>query len=81
MAHAWCFLQAINTMRTQTDNSPTIGRLAYRITEVADALGISRSKAYELVGSGEIPSILLDGCRRVTASGIHDFIARKQQGK
>ncbi len=34
-------------------------KLAFSVTEMAELLGIGRSKAYELVGSGTIPSLRL----------------------
>jgi predicted DNA-binding transcriptional regulator AlpA len=36
-------------------------KLAYRVTEFADAIGVSRAKAYELLASGEVPCIRLGG--------------------
>jgi len=41
----------------QTLASTEKERLVLKPTEVAEALGISRAKAYELVHTGEIPSI------------------------
>lgn len=40
--------------RPRADAPP---RLAYTVPEVAKALGMSRSTAYELVAKGEIPSL------------------------
>ena len=34
-------------------------KLTYSVTEIAELLGIGRSKAYELVRSGTIPSLRL----------------------
>ena len=34
-------------------------KLVYSVTEIAELLGIGRSKAYELVRSGTIPSLRL----------------------
>ena len=45
-------------------------RLLYRIAEAAEILGVSRSKAYELVASGEIPSVRLGGTVRVPAAAL-----------
>lgn len=38
---------------------PLSERLALTVSETAAMLGISRSKAYELVGTGELPSVRL----------------------
>jgi excisionase family DNA binding protein len=42
-------------------------RLTYTISEVAQLLGISRSKAYELVADGLIPVVPLPGRRKLVA--------------
>lgn len=42
-------------------------RLTYTVEEVAEILGLSRSKTYELVARGEIPVVPLSGRRRVIA--------------
>lgn len=52
-------------------------RLAYRITEFAEALGVSRSKGYEIVASGEVPSIKVGGCRRVPVESARAYIAHQ----
>ena len=40
-------------------------RLFYRVSEIGDLLGCSKSKAYELVASGAIPSLRIGGLLRV----------------
>ena len=42
-------------------------RLTYTVSEVAQALGISRSKAYTLVAEGEIAIVPLPGRRKLVA--------------
>lgn len=42
-------------------------RLTYTVTEVAEALGISRSKAYTLVAEGSIAVVPLPGRRKLVA--------------
>jgi excisionase family DNA binding protein len=54
-------------------------RLAYRIAEFAEAIGVSRSKAYELVASGEVPSFKVGGCRRVPVDGARAYVAERVQ--
>ena len=49
-------------------------RLLYRIREVAVLLSISRSKAYELVRTGALPSVRIDGARRVAGSEVTAYI-------
>ena len=49
-------------------------RLLYRVSEVAEFLGVSKAKVYELVGSGALPSVRLDGCRRVRADDLRAYV-------
>ena len=42
--------------------------------EAADALGIGRSKLYELLSAGTIPSVRIGTCRRIPATALSDFI-------
>ncbi|WP_220504589.1 helix-turn-helix domain-containing protein [Microbispora sp. H13382] len=46
------------------------------VTEAAQALAISRSKLYQLLASGALDSIRIDGSRRIPVSALHDYIAR-----
>jgi excisionase family DNA binding protein len=50
-------------------------RLLLRPAEAADAIGVSRSKAYELIASGAIPSIRLGGSVRVPLDALREWIA------
>jgi len=43
-------------------------------TEAASALGIGRSKVYELMQSGQLQSVHIGACRRVPADAIHSFL-------
>lgn len=52
-------------------------RLAYRIPEAAETLGISRSKVYQLIDSGDLPVIHVGHCMRVPAEALREWI-RKQ---
>ena len=45
-------------------------RLTYTISEVAELLGISRSKAYELVAAGLLPIVPLPGRRKLVARAV-----------
>ena len=45
--------------------------------EVADRLGIGRTKVYDLINRGELLSITIDRCRRIPASAVDAFIQRK----
>lgn len=54
-----------------------VERLAYRIVEAAEALGVSRSHAYQLIRDGEIPFVLVGKSKRVTPSGLKKYLARR----
>lgn len=59
--------------------SPTsIERLLLRPDEVATALGISRSKVYELLGSGELPSLRIGNSIRVSTLALRRWITRRE---
>lgn len=51
----------------------------YRIPEVAEKLSIGKSLAYQLVASGEIPSVRLAGRRsvRVPAKELQEWIDKQ----
>lgn len=54
-------------------------RLMLRPTEAADAIGVSRSKAYELIAKKEIPSVHVGGCVRVPVEALRAWIASQLQ--
>jgi excisionase family DNA binding protein len=45
-------------------------------TEAADALGIGRSKVYELLRAGTLASIRIDSCRRIPLEDLTAMISR-----
>jgi excisionase family DNA binding protein len=49
-------------------------RLLLRVPEVAEFLSISESKVYELIASGVLASVRLDGCRRVRSSDLLSYV-------
>jgi excisionase family DNA binding protein len=42
--------------------------------EAATALGIGRSKLYELLQSGQLASVRIGTCRRKPADAVHSFL-------
>lgn len=52
-------------------------RLLLRISEVADAIGVSKSTAYTLAARGEIPTVRLGGLLRVSADALQKLIKQK----
>ncbi len=49
-------------------------KLLYRVSDVAAALSVSRSKAYELVRAGVLPSVKIDGMRRVRGCDLRAYV-------
>ncbi len=51
--------------------------LLVRVEETARLLGISRSKVYMLIASGELPSVLIGRSRRVPVDALQRWIAER----
>jgi len=45
-------------------------------TEAAQALGIGRSKLYELMQAGVVESVHIGACRRIPADALEELVAR-----
>jgi len=50
-------------------------KLLLRPEEVAELIGVGRTKVYELMGSGLIRSVKIGGSRRVPKSAVDQFVA------
>lgn len=50
-------------------------KLLYTPVEVAQSLGVGRSKVYELLYSGALKSVKIGRCRRVTREQLAEFIS------
>jgi excisionase family DNA binding protein len=51
-------------------------RLLLTVLEAAEALAISRSKLYELLASGDVASIRIDGARRIPLTALEEYVSR-----
>jgi len=52
------------------------------LVTVADAalmLSLSRSRTYELIAAGAIPSVSIGRSRRIPVDGLRDYVARLRQ--
>jgi excisionase family DNA binding protein len=49
-------------------------RLLLTPNEAAVALGIGRSKVYELLRTGALPSVRIGTCRRISTDGLSAFL-------
>ena len=65
-------------MESSQDGAPQ--RLLLRIPEAAETLGIGRTKIYELIATGELPTIRLGRAVRISVSALQKWVeAREQQ--
>ncbi len=53
-------------------------RVLYRVEEAAEMLAISRTKAYELIAAGKLPSVRLGGSRRISKADMDALIAQSK---
>ena len=50
-------------------------RLLLTVPEAAEALAISRSKLYELLASGAVTSVRIDGSRRIPLTALEAYVS------
>ncbi len=48
--------------------------MLYKLTDVANALSVSRTKVCELVRSGALPSVRIGGWRRVRGEDLAGYV-------
>lgn len=51
-------------------------KLLYRVPEAAAFLSLSRSKVYELIKADALPSVRVDGSRRIKAADLLAYVDR-----
>ncbi|MER7542030.1 helix-turn-helix domain-containing protein [Spirillospora sp. NPDC127506] len=56
-------------------------KLLLTVPEAAKALAISRSKLYELLASGALRSVRIDGSRRIPLHALNDYINALMQAE
>lgn len=73
-----CFHGFVGTRRVSIPLLETWGgqmeKLLLKASEVAEALGISRSKAYRLISQGELPHVKVGGQVRVPAEDLRRWL-------
>jgi excisionase family DNA binding protein len=55
-----------------------MNRLALRPAEVAEAIGIARTRVYELIHSGELPAFRVGNSILVSVDAIKEWMARQE---
>ena len=70
-------LNALNSMpmATQIFGGSDETKLLLTVTEAASLLSLGRSKTYELVRAGVIPSVRITGSRRIKVSDLLVYVA------
>ncbi len=53
--------------------------LLYRPEDAARVLGIGRSKAYELIATGDLASVQIGRLRRIPRAALEAYVERLQQ--
>lgn len=68
-------LRMLIAERGGASGDPTL--VALTVAEAARRVGIGRTKMYEYVSSGEIPSVKIGSLRRIPAEAVNEFLARR----
>ncbi len=58
----------------QPSSAPATDRIAYRVNEAAAAIGISKTKLWELIAQDALPARKLDGVRLIRRVDLEAFI-------
>ena len=59
---------------TRSDRGLAPMKLLLTITEASQVLAVSRSKLYELLNSGNLPSVHIGRSRRIRMKDIEEFV-------
>lgn len=59
------------------NHAADVDPLLFSVPQIAKMIGFSRTKTYELVQSGKIPSILVEGRTRVTRKALEIWIGQQ----
>ena len=65
--------RAIRT-RNKAERQVQMTTLTNTLPEVAQHLRLGRTTVYRLIGTGELPSILIGGSRRVTVATLQSYL-------
>ena len=64
-------------MTRNGSNKPAVDRLLLRPIEAAEAIGVGRSKIYELLASGTLPSVRIGASVRVPVDALRAWVERR----
>lgn len=54
-------------------------RLLLRIPEVAETLGIGRTKIYEMIATGELPTVRVGRAVRISVTTLQKWVEEREQ--
>lgn len=63
----------------ESQNEVSSQRLLLRVSEVAKALGLGRTKVYELIAAGELPVIRLGRAVRVPVTALQRWVEEREK--
>ena len=63
----------------ESQNEVSTQRLLLRVPEVAKALGLGRTKVYELIATGELPVIRLGRAVRVSVTALQKWVEEREK--
>ena len=63
----------------ERQNEVSSQRLLLRVPEVAKALGLGRTKVYELIATGELPVIRLGRAVRVSVAALQKWVDERDK--
>ncbi|WP_285780776.1 helix-turn-helix domain-containing protein [Microtetraspora sp. NBRC 13810] len=53
--------------------------LLFTVRDAARKLGLGKTKTYELINSGRLRSVRIDGCHRVTFAALMAFVSELEK--
>jgi excisionase family DNA binding protein len=59
---------------SRSTTAAPVAKLLLTPTEAATALGIGRSKLYELMKCGRLESVLIDSSRRIPSTAVENYV-------
>lgn len=55
--------------------------LLLTVRQAAELLNLSRSVVYQLIGTGELPSLTIGACRRIPAEALRRWVSERTEAQ
>lgn len=72
-------MHAIHSPASVMTDTPRALRIAYKVPDAAEQLGVSKSTMWRLVRSGEVKSFLIGNCRRISHDTLVELVRQKDE--